>query len=133
MTEKIGLSQTMFSKLNGNNYCLLNTNVLGRSYIKFKIVGYVKNSDCFLIGKLKGNLGITEHFKNPISSDIIPTHVRGNNYYYISVRFLDNPKYKKTKLVKIKKDKLKNVLELENKKVSLHSNIKDISIEDLEF
>lgn len=102
-----------FEQYNGKTFCVENKDVEGFSYIKFKVVGYRENSNNYLIGKLVGNLGTSEHFKNPTRWDIIKDHSDGNNYYYVSLRLLGK--------------------DVAIKKASKKEQIVDIDINDFKF
>jgi len=96
-----------FNKYENKVFCVINTNVKGRSYIKFKIVGYRDGKSNWLIGKLVGNLGITQHFKNPTGKDIVKNHVEGNNYYYVNLRMIE--RYPTVKKVVSKSERINEI------------------------
>jgi len=77
---------------------------------KFKIVGYFngKKSNCFLIGKLVVDYGISHHFLEPKSLDIITNHEQGNNYVYVNLRCLES--YPEVKKVINKKERENEIM-----------------------
>ena len=111
--EKLTLKEK-FDKYSGRVFCVINPNVEGSTYIKFRVVGYQKRSDNYLIGKLVGGLGITHHFLEPRENDFVVNHKSGNNYYYVNLRMIE--KYPEVKKVIAKKDR-----------------IEDINVEDFKF
>ena len=109
-----------FHNYNGKEFCKqLYKDVLTNSsnYVRFVVVGYVKGSNSFLIGKLKGNYGVTKHFSHRGDSDYIENYVESGNYVYVNINAIEkNPDIKKVR--KISKGR---------------GNLEVIDIEELKF